>query len=364
MFRKFVLPLLAIVGVVFAVWTVMRGAQAVPPAQPVVAPTEAPFSRNVAGAGIVEAASENIAIGPVVPGVVMEVFVQVGDHVKAGDPLFRVDDRDLRSQLVKAKAAHASAVARLDRLKNFPRPEEIPPLEAAVKADEQLLADARNQLVMMERVVSSDPRAVSLDEVDRRRFAVAVAEARLAKSKSELALLTAGSWKADIAVQEAEVAAAVAEIESIQVEMERRITRSPINGRVLQFKVRPGEYAQAGASGNDLALLGRVDVLNVRVDVDENDAWRISPGSRAEATVRGNRDLRTGLKFVRIEPFVVPKRSLTGESTERVDTRVLQVVYSFDPAVLPNVYVGQQMDVFIESPDNTPATTRPVSSSR
>jgi hypothetical protein len=51
---------------------------------------------------------------------------------------------------------------------------------------------------------------------------------------------------------------------------------------------------------------------------------------------------------VRFEPYVVPKRSLTGDSTERVDTRVLQIIYALDPAALP-VFVGQLMDVFIEA---------------
>jgi hypothetical protein len=95
-------------------------------------------------------------------------------------------------------------------------------------------------------------------------------------------------------------------------------------------------------------LLGNVDRLHVRVDVDENDAWRIRTDAPAVAFVRGNRELHTPLQFERIEPYIVPKRSLTGESTERVDTRVLQVLYSFERGALP-VYVGQQMDVFIEA---------------
>ena len=66
----------------------------------------------------------------------------------------------------------------------------------------------------------------------------------------------------------------------------------------------------------------------------------------------GNSSLSTQLHFVRIEPFVVPKKSLTGESSERVDTRVLQVLYSFKRGSLP-VYVGQQVDVFIEAPPIT-----------
>ena len=52
---------------------------------------------------------------------------------------------------------------------------------------------------------------------------------------------------------------------------------------------------------------------------------------------------------MRFEPYVVPKLSLTGDSAERVDTRVLQVIYSFDRGELP-IYVGQQMDIYIEAP--------------
>ena len=98
-----------------------------------------------------------------------------------------------------------------------------------------------------------------------------------------------------------------------------------------------------------LLLLGNVEPLHVRVDVDENDAWRVRPEAPAVAFVRGNRALETPIHFARFEPYVVPKRSLTGDTTERVDTRVLQVLYQFHPGDLP-VYVGQQMDVFIEAP--------------
>ena len=99
--------------------------------------------------------------------------------------------------------------------------------------------------------------------------------------------------------------------------------------------------------------LGDDKVLHVRVDVDENDAWRLKTDRPAVAFVRGNRDLSTPLTFVRVEPEVIPKKSLTGDSAERVDTRVLQVIYRFDPKVLP-VFVGQQMDVFIEAPPVPP----------
>ena len=64
--------------------------------------------------------------------------------------------------------------------------------------------------------------------------------------------------------------------------------------------------------------------------------------------VRGNAELKAPLRFVRFEPYVVPKRSLTGDSTERVDTRVLQVIYSVEREDA-QLFVGQQLDVFIDA---------------
>ena len=87
------------------------------------------------------------------------------------------------------------------------------------------------------------------------------------------------------------------------------------------------------------------------MDVDENDAWRLVAGAKAEASVRGNADQKYQLEFVRFEPYVVPKKSLTGDSAERVDTRVLQVIYRLLPLAdsSKRLFVGQLMDVFIEA---------------
>ena len=64
--------------------------------------------------------------------------------------------------------------------------------------------------------------------------------------------------------------------------------------------------------------------------------------------MRGDPRQEFRLSFVRVEPYVIPKKSLTGDNTERVDTRVLQVIYALETKDRP-VYVGQQMDVFIEA---------------
>jgi hypothetical protein len=141
-----------------------------------------------------------------------------------------------------------------------------------------------------------------------------------------------------------------------QTNIERSIVRAPVDGDVLQVKVHPGEFAPAGVTATPLVLLGRLKPLHVRVDVDENEAWRLRPEAPAIAAVRGNPNLKTPLTFVRFEPLVVPKKSLTGDSTERVDTRVLQVIYRVEDKLLP-LFVGQQMDVFIEDSNGATALT-------
>jgi len=295
MIRKYVLPLLAVVGILLAVGAVERTNRAVVPAPPVAEPARSPYETFVAGAGVVEANTRDIAIGTSVAGIVTTVDVIEGDEVRAGDRLFQIDDRSAKANL------------------------EVRQTE--VRVAQSLLADAKNQLALAESV--RDRRAISVEELDRRRFAMEAAEARVAQAR------------------------AVAEAAATDLEL--LTVHAPVAGEVLQVNVRVGEYASATTLATPLMVLGNVDPLYVRVDVDETDAWRVVPGAPAIAVLRGNPDIKTDLVFVRFEPYVVPKRSLTGESTEIVDTRVLQVLYSFRPGKVP-IYVGQQMDVYIEAP--------------
>jgi HlyD family secretion protein len=145
--------------------------------------------------------------------------------------------------------------------------------------------------------------------------------------------------------------AAEAEVRAARTNLDRLMVRSPIAGEILQVAIHPGEYVLAGGSATPPIRMGNLDTLHVRVDIDENDAWRFKPCTKAIAFVRGNRHLKVDLAFVRVEPYITPKMSLTGSSTERVDTRVLQILYRFERAKLP-VFVGQQVDVYIDTGTN------------
>ncbi len=346
MLLRLLLPFLALVGIAMAIGAVRAAKEETIPAPAVATPAGPPFDAYVAGSGIIEASSRNIAVGSPLAGIVEVVLVEVGAAVAAGDGLFRLDTRQATAQLEVAKAAVRSAEANMQKLQSLPRIEDVPPLEARVAEATAELEDAQSRLAMWESIV--DPRAIARDEMDRRRFAVRIAETRLADAQAMLASTAAGAWAPDLAIAQAALESARAEESRLATELDRHTVRSPVEGQVLQLNVRAGEFAVAGLNTTPLLLVGTVDPLHVRVDVDENDAWRLTAGARAVANVRGNSALRTELRFVRFEPFVVPKRSLTGDSTERVDTRVLQIIFAYDRAGL-NAFVGQQVDVFIEA---------------
>lgn len=354
MIRKYLLPLLALAGVLFGIWSAVQSAKPIPPAEPVAEPPRPTFQNKISGSGLIEASTRNIAIGTHVSGVVTQVLVNVGDRVKAQDPLFVLDDRTHQAEVRIREAAVHEAQARLQRLKAAPRPEEIPIAEASVKEAQAILEDLQQQLAIVERV--RDRRAVSTEDINKRRFAVAVAKARLVRARADLALLKAGSWQSDIEVAEAALERTRLELEAARVAIKRLTVHAPVGGEVLQVNLRPGEYAMSGVVSPPLILMGSLDRFHVRVNIDENDAWRFSPEAPAVAYLRGNAAYKTDLTFEYVERYVIPKRSLTGESTERVDTRVLQVVYSF-PGENLQVYVGQQVDVYIE--DHTAKERRP-----
>lgn len=354
MLSRFVLPSTAILGFGFALFTIASGSRPPIIAPPVAEPARASFARYIAGAGIVEPSSQAIAIGSPLARCVATVSARVGQEVEAGAPLFALDDRDLRAELSVRRTALATAEAKLARLHALPRAEDLPPARARVAETAAQHADAANQLALAESVGESG--AISREDLVRRRHEAEAAAARLERARAELVLLEAGAWRGDLEVAESERAAAQAQVQATETELERLVVRAPIAGQVLQVNVRAGEFASAGELATPLVLLGAVHPLFVRVDIDENDAWRFQEGAAATASVRGNRDIRTALEFEYLEPYVVPKRSLTGDTAERVDTRVMQALFRFERGDLP-IRVGQQMDVFIEVRDPQPAAT-------
>jgi len=296
--RAVLLSVISVLGLVVAVIAIIdtnRPPEVKTTAMPGL---ELPFSSYVAGAGIVEGGYGNIAIGTAVAGVVKSVPVKVGDEVSDGTPLFIIDDSGLQAQLATARARVSEANVDLEK--------------------------PQHRLSYALQLKRHDPSAIS------------------EQAMSDL--------HDDVAAAEAALKTAQARVEQLQQDITRCTVRAPVAGRILKINIRVGEYAEAGSLTTPLMLFGDDTRVRLRVDVDENDALRIHPGARAIAVLRDNPQQKVSLHFEYIEPDVVPKKSLTGQSTERTDIRVLQVIYSFKRSALP-VYIGQQMDVYIEAPE-------------
>ncbi|HZZ73509.1 MAG TPA: efflux RND transporter periplasmic adaptor subunit [Pirellulales bacterium] len=352
MITKYVLPLFALALLGFAVQQVLQSRQPVPTPQLLMQPPRAPYQNRLAGSGIVEPIFENISIGSATAGIVTAVDVQVGQKVKKGDPLFRLDDRQLQAELKVRQSAVVAADADLKRLKEEPRKEQLPVYEASVREMEASLADMNDQLKRTSDLYAK--RVAQEEQLIRMQKQQQQAASRLAKANAEFALLKAGAWDADISVAQAAVDRAQVQVEQTKTEIERLTVKALTDGEVLQVNVRPGEYVGM-QPGQANIVLGDVNELHVRVDIDEHDIPRFVPGTKAQASLRGRSTETFPMSFVRVEPFVVPKKSLTGQNTERVDTRVLQVIYAVDPTD-KKLYVGQQVDVFIMADASKPET--------
>lgn len=313
-FARVVLPIVALIGIIVAAILIWRGQPDRQLEQPAEMPARATGAlanaARVAGVGVVEPSSEVIDIGTAVPGLVTAVLVRPGDYVSRGQPLFRVDDRAVRARLVEAGAGIAQA-------------------RAAIGEARAAEATAGRQLALYRRI--ADPDAVSRTEVIR-----AEGDAAAARERRRSA--------------EAQLAAARAIDNSARVELGRLTVAALISGEILRVDVRVGEYVQTGGpSGNNATpylQMGETRPLHVRIDIDEDEAGRVALGAPAMVSPRGAAERQVRAAFVRAEPQVVPKRSLTNSAAERVDVRVLQLIYKL-PATDGAFRVGQQVDAFI-----------------
>jgi len=348
MLQKFGLPALALGALCFALYHVVTANQTPPKLEPPVTPPRTPYGKGVSGAGIIEPETENISLGSHLPGVVETVFVKVGDRVQAGQPLFQLDSRAQQAELRVRQAALQAAQAQLEKLRALPRPSERPPLEARVREAKANWVDKLDLMNRARRLFAS--RAISEEERTRAEQAEAMAREQLRKAEADLALFNEGAWKPDLQIAEAAVAQHQALVQQTQTELDRlKVLAPPLpvsEMEVLQINIRPGEYVHT-LGGTAYIVLGSTRRLYVRVDIDEHDIPRFNPEAPAKAMLRGDPKQEYPLSFVRVEPFVIPKKSLTGQNTERVDTRVLQVLYAVGPGP-SKLYVGQQVDVYIE----------------
>lgn len=305
-----------------------------------------PFHSYISASGIVEASSENLNIGSPLNRIVSKVAVSIGEKVKKGELLFQLESRDLEAELQTKFIAYENAIVNLDKLSALPRKEDLIAASAALKIAE---IEQAQSLAQYDRTKGLEQTgAMSAEDVSKREYAYSRAVAKFEQVEADFEKIKAGAWIPDIAIAKLQVEHAKAEVDRIETEIKRTAVTAPIDATVLQIKIHEGEFPPSDSSRNPSMIIGNTDILHVRVNINQFDAPFFNPDSQAVAYVQGNANLNFPLTFVRLEPYFVPKQNLSNQITEKVDTRVLQALYSFKEGK-QRVFVGQQMDVFIET---------------
>lgn len=307
-----------------------------------------PYKSYITGVGIVEASSGNISIGSPVNRIVDKVEVKAGEKVKAGQVLFRLESCDLMAELRSQRIAYENALANLEKLEALPRPEDLIAAAADLKSAEIQLAQAKSQYRRVEGLQTTG--AMSDEEVARRYFNNEEAEARIQKANADFEKLKAGVWLPDLEIAKLQVEQAKAAIQQVKANIERTTVVSPIDATVLQVKIHQGEFPPIGRPS---MIVGNTDILHLRVNINQFDTSQFHEDAPATAFLQGDAQVHFPLEFVKLEPYFVAKQNISNDVSEKIDTRVLQAIYSFKEEEKA-LYVGQQMDVFIETLNNKP----------
>jgi len=343
-----ILPLVGLV--LIGLWLTVS-ARRVPHEKPLAAPPTAPYENAIAATGIVEASDRNYNLAPPVSGQLSALYVKENDIVHRGDKLYTIDDREQHTAVEQADAnvAKARAAVQTAQADILTQQANMNSAKAAVDTSKATYEDAaqvaeRNEGLHKDGIISDQANMTSAktSEADKARWQQAQAQLKQAEAQLHNA-------EASLSEQQANLQTMIATRDQQKVLLDKMTVHAPADGKILQVNNRVGEYLSS-TSGTSPVLFGDTDSLMVRVDVDEINASHVLPGSTAMAMLKGDSTRQFSMQFVRIVPYMVPKQNLTGSNSERVDVRVLQLEFKFEPPQFP-VYVGQQVDVFIHSPE-------------
>lgn len=343
---RWITVLAAVAGLALAMAAITPTFPTPPDVPPERQPPVNPFPKGVVALGTVECARREAVIASPIAGVVVRVHRQVGETVHAGDPLFQLDDRAIRAELVRAQAGIGVKRAAIDRWSALPRQEDLPPLRSAVARAEADLADRRDSVVRLRSAVESGARPQR--DLAESQYAVLQAAARLDQARADLTRAEAGGWEPDLRAAEAELAEQTAAVRALEIELDRLVVRAPADGTVLRRDIEPGERTRDDAT-RPMFVVGDLTALHVRAQIDEEDIALIALGAKAVGRTRGAVVRDFTLDIDRIEPFARPKSLLSGVNSERVDTRSVDVVLRVvgqGQGLVP----GQAMDVYVQAP--------------
>lgn len=291
------------------------------PQPPAFNPASNPYAKGIYANGIIESSQtsgENINIFPEVAGVVVKIMIPEGAHVRAGTPLLMLDDAVQRATTEQLKAQAESAQTQI----------------GAAKASLKSLQDTLDK---QKKSYELDSKSVSRDILDTAQNTVEVA-------------------KANLEVAQKQYQASLKAYQAANVLLSKYVINAPSAGTVLSINTAVGSYISSQGSYdsytgslNPPIVMGNTEgYIGVRCYIDEILIHRLPAAAKMHARmfVRGT-NINIPLEYVREQPYVTPKIELSNQRTERVDVRVLPIIFRFAKPKDITLYPGQLVDVYI-----------------
>ena len=331
--------------------------KALPP--PVFNPASNPYAKGIYANGIIESYQlngENINIFPEVTGVVTNILVTEGQSVSKGQPLLTLNDAVQKATTEQLKAQADAAYVVWNELKSQPRKEVLEVTKAQMLSAQANFHSAQVQMEKQKKSFELNPQSVSRDVLDNSINAAKVAETNYEVAKRQYELTKAGAWVYDINNQEQQYKALQQSYLSANALLAKYTIKAPSDGIILSIKAAVGSYLSPQGvystytqDMNPVIVMGGLqNHLAVRCYIDEILIPKLPPKERMDAKmfIRGT-NTSIPLEFVRIQPYVSPKIQLSNQRTERVDVRVLPVIFRFEKTEDMAAYPGQLVDVYV-----------------
>jgi HlyD family secretion protein len=244
-----------------------------------------------------------------------DVLVQEGAKVSQGQVLARLDTSRLRPEAATAAATVEAQQAVVDRLHHGSRPQEIAQAEANVASAQADQVNTRQQWTRLSALAMlSSGRAISEQDLEGAKDAMDSAQAHLEVAQKALDMSRIGPRKEDIAQGEAQLRAAMAQLELVRQQLADAELIAPSNAVVRTRLLEPGAMATPQSPVLNLALM---DPKWVRAFVSEPDLGRIHEGMKASIST----DSYPGRLFPGWVGFIASVAEFTPKSVETVELR-------------------------------------------
>lgn len=216
-------------------------------------------------------------------GTVDSVAVSDGESVVSGQVLATLSSDKVDAQVKQAKAALASARAKLAAVEEQPRREDVATKAALVDAAESSVRSAQDAYDLL--YAQSQESTVSAGELQAKEGALASAKSQLKVAEANLAAAKVPASDSEVAAAKAAVAQAAGGLEAAQSELVDYTLKAPADGVVVSVGVSEGQVIGSSSAQQPAIVVADLSEVQVEGTLDEMDASKAEEGMPAEILI-------------------------------------------------------------------------------